>query len=403
MNRFHSGVLFSLGKKSILFLFFLIGLLPLSYNSLSVNYSFILLPITIIILEGKIKIPSLLILFSTTFYFLLLVVTFFFYSDYSQLEVRRFISFSIFISTFLFCFVKVDLDILDSFKKSLIFISVYLSLNSLLIFYLEGGSAMGFKAKYILGTNRTGFLHIMTLMYLVVEWHKINYSQLIKLILIGIVIVGLMLTFSRTSVISSSLIIISYYFIKTVNWISKPNFSGLYKSFGYITFICLLLYFIVPSFDLVFRFFNERLITLFLSNEFLLNSTQKQFSSEGIRFQIWESVLNYISDHPFRGGGFLGVWVLPGTPEASAHNQYIDVLYRTGVIGFFFYSIILFKITRCLYKFEKGLYWGFIGILLYGFFNETFKNSQGALILAVLMGFSENGHYKHKRKYKNLV
>ena len=165
----------------------------------------------------------------------------------------------------------------------------------------------------------------------------------------------------------------------------------------------MIIFFISPFFEVVYRYFNERLISLFFTNDLLINSTQDQYSSEGIRFQIWGSVLNYIANHPFRGGGFLGVWALPNTPEGSAHNQYIDVLYRTGVIGFTLYSIILLKTTRFLYKHEKGLYWGFIAVLIFGLFNETFKNSQGAVILAILIGYSENKIQIFKGKKMKLI
>ena len=392
-----------LKKENILTLFFFISLLPISIDGIGVNYIFILLPIFFILFTNNFTIPSKLILFSILFYFLLLSTTFFFYSEYNDLEIRRFISFAIFLSIFSYSFINVDLRIISSFKKSLIFISLYLSIYSIMMLYIEGGSAIGLKAKYLIGTNRTGFLYILTIMYLIVEWRKLDYSRITKIFIITTIITGLMLTFSRSSFVAFFITIFSYSIVKTYKWLLKPNFNSFYRSIGYSSLAVLIIALISPYLEIIYRYFDERLISLFFTGDLLANTTQAPISSEGIRFRIWESVLNYIANHPLRGGGFLGVWALPNTPEGSAHSQYIDVLYRTGVIGFILYGIILFKITRFLYKYDSGLLWGFMGILIFGFFNETFKTSQGAAILAILIGFSENKVQLLKGKKLKLI
>ena len=38
------------------------------------------------------------------------------------------------------------------------------------------------------------------------------------------------------------------------------------------------------------------------------------------------------------------------------------------------------------FKSNKGLFWGIVAIIIYGFFHETFKLSQGTFILAFLIG-----------------
>src|SRR5262249_44806190 len=59
---------------------------------------------------------------------------------------------------------------------------------------------------------------------------------------------------------------------------------------------------------------------------------------------------------------------------------------RTGVLGFTAYASVLFLIVRYLAKAQRAMYWGFIGVLFYGLFHETFKESQGACLLAFLIG-----------------
>lgn len=72
--------------------------------------------------------------------------------------------------------------------------------------------------------------------------------------------------------------------------------------------------------------------------------------------------------------------------KCSAHNQYSDILFRTGLIGFCFYMYILYQIYKFLRDNHPDLLYGYIGILFYGFFHETFKLSQGGFIIAFLLG-----------------
>ena len=72
--------------------------------------------------------------------------------------------------------------------------------------------------------------------------------------------------------------------------------------------------------------------------------------------------------------------------KCSAHNQYGDVLFRTGFIGLFLYLYLLYKVFIHLKNNHRDLFYGYISILVYGFFHETFKMSQGAFILAFVLG-----------------
>jgi O-antigen ligase len=88
------------------------------------------------------------------------------------------------------------------------------------------------------------------------------------------------------------------------------------------------------------------------------------------------------------GSGYLGVWTLFQGFAGSAHNQYADVLFRTGVVGFTAYCFLLFLIGLYLRRRDRGLFWGFLGIVFYGVFHETFKESQGAFVLTFLLGMT---------------
>ena len=86
------------------------------------------------------------------------------------------------------------------------------------------------------------------------------------------------------------------------------------------------------------------------------------------------------------GAGYLGPWVLRDSAFGSAHSQYTDVLFRTGVIGLLLYLGILVGLMRYLWRSHEGLFWGVASVLVYGLFHETFKESQGAFVIAFLVG-----------------
>jgi hypothetical protein len=45
-----------------------------------------------------------------------------------------------------------------------------------------------------------------------------------------------------------------------------------------------------------------------------------------------------------------------------------------------------------------GLFWGYIGVIIYGFFHETFKESHGGFILAFLIGMLNKTRLEQDRQ-----
>ena len=107
-------------------------------------------------------------------------------------------------------------------------------------------------------------------------------------------------------------------------------------------------------------------------------------TSLGYRVYMHNKVLDYIYEKPFTGSSFFGVWILFDNYVGSAHSQYLDVLFRVGILAFVVYLLFLFKITSFLSKLDLGLFLGFIGFLSFGFFHETIKLSQGGFVFAFL-------------------
>ena len=107
-------------------------------------------------------------------------------------------------------------------------------------------------------------------------------------------------------------------------------------------------------------------------------------SSLGYRVYMHKLVFSETVRNPLTGSSFLGVWSLFENKEGSAHNQYLDILFRIGALAFIAYLFFMYKITLFLYQKELGLFFGFIGVLTIGLFHETIKLSQGGFIYAFL-------------------
>ena len=75
-------------------------------------------------------------------------------------------------------------------------------------------------------------------------------------------------------------------------------------------------------------------------------------------------------------------------PNCSAHSQYSDVLFRTGLFGFTIYLYLLFRIFKYLSFSNRDLFFGYLSILIYGVFHETFKLSHGAFVLSFLLAMT---------------
>ena len=111
------------------------------------------------------------------------------------------------------------------------------------------------------------------------------------------------------------------------------------------------------------------------------------------------TIIEYVKSNPIMGSGFLGSWILTTVPENSAHSQYFDIFFRTGFLGFILWFLLTLKIIIRLYKIDKALFYGFLSIIIFGFFNETFKLSYGAFIYAFCLAYTFQYTNRNKLNY----
>jgi hypothetical protein len=141
-------------------------------------------------------------------------------------------------------------------------------------------------------------------------------------------------------------------------------------------------FFLNKYFNSFYIYFNNFFLDLFSLD--IIEQFNYESSSEAIRLERLLFIFN--SKEFLFSNGFLGIWSIHEL-YGSTHSQYTDVILRIGIVGFVFYLFIICSLLFFLRKIDKALFYAFFGIIVYGFFHETFKEPQGSLILSYLFGY----------------
>ncbi|MDP2750995.1 MAG: O-antigen ligase family protein [Rhodocyclaceae bacterium] len=342
---------------------------------------------------------SLIFLFSAPFTL--------FQSEYQFL--RAFVSYAIFMTVFAFAITHIGSGEIYSFRSALILISCFLAGESLVTYFNFVGSIDGEDIKNIVGSQRVGFIYIIGFFVLLNLSSPTRFLKIAKISAILLILAGIMLTYSRSSVIALGGTVGLYILVKALQgqtWHrrSLPNIVAVVLM-GFA--LAVAIYMVFPN---VFAFYGDRILTryghffemlipfeLFTAPDAPLpDDVLIQAGSEGTRLAIWKAIFKHTLENPILGSGYRGSWILDSVTTGSAHSQYMDVLLRVGFLGFVVWALILYKVFLFLRRYHPDLFWGGVGILIYGLFHETFKESQGAFILAFLVGMYVN-HLRDRR------
>ena len=372
--------------------------------------------------SGQFKWPKLDIILFMTLLFCIFIIALISQSEYFEYYIRRFASFILFMSIFAFMFVKIDFNMVRSFKYAMIIFSVYTAISTLINYIDLGGAELGTYAKGAVGSTRIGFLYIFALWIVYFFDSRTIFLTITKHVVASIIIIGLLLTYSRASLFALTVSVFIYFIVITLSGIKegKSFYQLLRKIFLSVAYIVGLVIILGSAFPNVVAQ-GDRMIYQYIapSESSTINSTKldntinstkldsatsglvREFSDEstslGYRVYMANKVINFVFENPFTGSGFLGVWVMFDEIKGSAHSQFLDVFFRLGFIGFFIYMFFTYKILKFLYVKDLGLFVGFIGMLSYGLFHETFKLSQGALIFAFLFAMYDQHRYSFNK------
>ena len=373
-------------------LFFCICLIPFSISiggsGTSVSYAYALIPFFLIIKYGNIKNPgndiNLIIFLFTALFFLNAFVQ----VDYWELTPRKIISFALFSSIFALAFFDISREMERSFLLAIVIISLLYSMRSIYMLIQLDLATIGYWAKGEVGGQRFGFIYLMAFWIVFFYQPSKLYISWLKVICLGILFLGICLTFSRSSMIGfvfSSMIYMFFYM----------RLSEIFRMRYFLWFILLLpiAIYLIYRFNidliliLIFDFFWDYGFSILTFSEEksveLLNLSNPE-SSAGYRLFLIQKIINYSLSNLF-GSGFLGIWIILDDLVGSAHGQYNDILFRTGFFGLFIYIYMLSKLWVFLKHHNPGLFVGFNATLIYGLFHETYKLGQGSFILAFIL------------------
>jgi len=351
------------------------------------NYIFLLFPLAYLLKDQKIKtLPGDLKIAFYIFFGIFFIAWFFQYS-YWHLSLRKLISFILFMSMFSFAFMNINEQMIKAFKISIVALTLYLSLSNLNELRSFDLASLGYAAKNQVGNQRFGFLYIIGFWLVFFFQSNSLLLKLSKIPLLVIIFLGLLLTFSRASIVG---IIGSIFVFLLILFGSKIKLTtrnlGIFSLYAIGISLMVAFSGIYEYMALPLEYFTDRLFSFsFIDGTSNFNLANPN-SSEGYRIYLIQSILQYVASSPLYGSGYLGIWVILDDGIGSAHGQYNDVLFRTGYIGLGIYLYLLQRLGSYLYKIDLGLFLGFVGVLVFGFFHETFKVSHGAFVLAFLIG-----------------
>ena len=384
---------------------FVIFLFPYAITSgstlIAANYSFFLFPIIIVIFKGTLKLPRENTAILIVIYFVILIISTLYSNQNINLLDRRLISFVLFMSIFFYLVINIDKNMLKAFKIAIVVISLGFIIfkisryASIVIF--ETREAGNLKA--LVGWGRFGFVYIFGFWITVFYKPTSMLSYILKNVFIVMFIIGISITYSKSTMLSLLISLVFYYFMQYK--LIKKIFYFIFISVSIFGFYILLQQ-VCPTAEEAFisdRNFCSmapKLSDIIDIDSSIIDRLSMINSSEGFRVFMFLEIFKYVLFNPFTGSGFLGCWIIFASGECSAHSQYGDVLFRTGFIGLFIYLYILFQVFKYLKKYHRDLFFGFIGALIFGAFNETFKLSQGAFILTFLIGIALSKKQKIK-------
>jgi hypothetical protein len=374
--------------RTALTVFFLFCMYPVSIGrGLGVNYAFLLLPFLAALFKGRLRYPGDLLTLAATFYAIVFFIATIYQVEQFALSGRRFSSFLVFMSMFSYAFITIDANKIAAFKAAVVTMSVYLSAASAYTL-LEASAArvVGFEAKNLVGTQRIGYIYLIAFWLVYLDPQTRRMLGFLRYPAIAVLLGGLLLTFSRSSIVALFVAFFFFALTKHASWLRSLSTRAVLSAITTVAGMAVVGIILFRMFPVAFQFFDVRLLGFFSDEANVVSALNTQGSSEGTRLYIASKVFEFVVRNPLTGSGFLGVWTIRDLPAGSAHGQYMDAFFRTGPVGLVFYLFIMFRLLQYLWRREEPLFWGVLSAAVYGLFHETFKESQGGFVYAFLIG-----------------
>lgn len=375
---------------------FLLFLYPVGVGEFSVNYAFVLYPLAVAVSGQRFLRPPDFVVLGLLLFSLIFTIAVFTTFDAAGAPLHRPASYLVFLAIFAFSIVRITPEMVAAFKRAVIIISVYFS--SVAISKFVGLAALGpihFEVKTALGSQRFGFIYIVAFWLAALDPVTTLRRKIFNYASLAVITAGLFLTFSRSSVVAVAGSVLLFTLMRLAYAVWRPTLSRwLTIGLGVLAIgVAAALTFYV--FPLTLEFYSYTLLGP-LMDASLFQALGQSESSEGIRVVRIAESIEYVLRYPLTGTGYLGIWAFSQSHAGSSHNQLLDTFIRVGFLGFAFYLLLLSRVTLFLARHDRALFWGMVGVLIYGLFHETFKESQGGFVLAFLIGMASE-HWRSRR------
>ncbi len=127
--------------------------------------------------------------------------------------------------------------------------------------------------------------------------------------------------------------------------------------------------------------------------------------SDNLRYEHWRFALNQLwnTNSLLHGSGFIGIYVWNNNTFGSLDSQFINDLFRMGLIGTCFVLYCFAKIIRFFYRYDTRIFSCMLALLTYGFFHTTYQSPYIGFIFFALLSFADSqSPTKGKRKHRVL-
>ena len=200
-------------------------------------------------------------------------------------------------------------------------------INFLTIIFFPSGMYLdlssGYYENWFLGYDNLHILYIFPCIFFNILNFKINRKKSLPLLFILVSIVSVVIRWSATSLVALLFLII--YFIDPLKKFVLRNYKKI------LIFVLILNFLIV-----IFRVQN-------IFEYIIVDLLNKSLTFTG-RTYIWDNVISFIKEKPFLGYGFeLSSFRYLKTSyfrAFHAHNEILEIIYKTGFIGFFVFVIL---------------------------------------------------------------
>jgi len=300
---------------------------------------------------------------------------------------RQFLSFGAFLSFLFILIARIPIKIELIYRMLLTVSTVYSLVVLYHIFTKANFNLTDFR--YIKSGLREYVTHwpqrfptiMMAAFFFALVSSRKNKAYLMPLLLISIC---LFFTFTRAIYLSLIVGIMYLFFFSLLRLKLQIKKKSVFIFVISICSITWLVYFLqsaqLDAFKVLFSVVAEGFISVI--NFFDGNVTAQRFGgSDNIRVYHWRKTIEIWSVRPLLGTGFSGIYQF--TSMGSVHNQYLDVLLQTGIIGFLLYLYLWFVAFKFSF-YRPEIFSGLLAIFFYGLFHETTKLSYVGLLLMLI-------------------